>query len=201
MLRLSLQDPILRVKIWNLGSIEDTFQAAIDPPSRKNILRAIERLKDAGALTKLEQLTALGQRIARLPLDVTFAKMAILGAIFQCVDPVLAMTSILTSKSIFLPSSGADSRTAFARSDSDLLTSLEAYAGWKKAKTASRGGDFCRKNHLSEQNLMQVEDQKVQLLVYLADGGLVSLDTEEKATLSKARVSNMRRKDIYQIPQ
>lgn len=84
MLRLSLQDPMLRIKVWNLGSIEETLNAAIDPPSRKNVLRAIEKLKDAGALTKTEGLTPLGQQIARLPLEVSLAKLAIFGVIFRC---------------------------------------------------------------------------------------------------------------------
>ena len=84
MLRLGLQDSMLRVKVWNLGSIEETLSQAIDPPNRKNILRAIEKLKDAGALTKTENLTALGKQIARLPLEVSLAKLAIFGVVFGC---------------------------------------------------------------------------------------------------------------------
>ncbi len=87
-LRLSLQDPMLRIKVWDLGSIEETLNAAIDPPSRKNVLRAIEKLKDAGALTKSEALTPLGQQIARLPLEVSLAKLAIFGVIFRCLVSV-----------------------------------------------------------------------------------------------------------------
>ncbi|RMZ92589.1 hypothetical protein DV736_g143, partial [Chaetothyriales sp. CBS 134916] len=204
MMRLSLQDPILRVKIWKMCSIEETFQAAIDPPSRKNVLRAVERLKDAGALTKTEQLTALGQRIARLPLDVSLAKLAILGAICRCLEPVLTIIAMLTSKDIYLRSSGVDHRTAFARSDSDLLSSLAAYEGWRKARAASQSGEFCRRFRLSEQNLGQVEEQKFQLLVYLVEGEIVSLDAEERIELNKARLINnggkMRRKELYQMP-
>ncbi|RMZ86238.1 hypothetical protein DV737_g46, partial [Chaetothyriales sp. CBS 132003] len=204
MMRLSLQDPILRVKIWKMGSIEETFQAAVDPPSRKNVLRAIERLKDAGALTKTEQLTALGQRIARLPLDVSLAKLAILGAIFQCLEPVLTIIALLTSNDMYLRSSGVDHRTAFARSDSDVLSSLAAYEGWRKARAANKSGEFCRRFHLSEQILGQVEEQKVQLLVYLVEGEIVSLDAEERVELNKARLNknggNMRRKEFYQMP-
>lgn len=84
MLRLGLQDPMLRIKVWDLGSIDETLSQAIDPPTRKNVLRAIEKLKDAGALTKNENLTALGKQIARLPLEVSLAKLAIFGAIFGC---------------------------------------------------------------------------------------------------------------------
>jgi ATP-dependent RNA helicase DHX29 len=37
--------------------------------------------------------------------------------------------------------------------------------------------------------------------VYLVDGGLLTLSSEEKATLNRHRVSHMRRKDFYQIPE
>ncbi|KIW97056.1 uncharacterized protein Z519_02448 [Cladophialophora bantiana CBS 173.52] len=191
MLRLSLQDPILRIKVWNLGSIEETLNAAIEPPSRKNVLRAIDKLKDAGALAKNEALTPLGQQIARLPLEVLLAKLAIFGVIFRCLDPILAIISLLGSKSPFLPipTSGSqiDARHAFSRGNSDLLSSLNAYESWKKAKAARMAQEFCRKNHISDQTMGQVEAQKIQLLVYLVDAGLVTLEPEERAALNRAR--------------
>ncbi|KAK5407781.1 hypothetical protein LTR06_007524 [Exophiala xenobiotica] len=194
-LRLSLQDPMLRIKVWDLGSIEETLNAAIDPPSRKNVLRAIEKLKDAGALTKSEALTPLGQQIARLPLEVSLAKLAIFGVIFRCLDPILSIISLLTSKSPFLTSSfstsGAqpDARQIFSRADSDLLSSFNAYEAWRRAKAARSAQEFCRKNHISDQTMSAVEEQKIQLLVYLVDAGLVILEGAEKATLSRARSS------------
>ena len=124
------------------------------PPSRKNILRAIEKLKDAGALTKNEALTPLGQQIARLPLEVSLAKLAIFGVIFKCLDPVLAIISLLTSKSPFvsgMQGSQDDARHVFKRGDSDLLSSLNAYESWKKAKAARTASEFCRKYHISDQ--------------------------------------------------
>ncbi|KIV85532.1 hypothetical protein PV11_01217 [Exophiala sideris] len=194
MLRLSLQDPMLRIKVWDLGSIEETLNAAIDPPSRKNVLRAIEKLKDAGALTKTEALTPLGQQIARLPLEVSLAKLAIFGVIFRCLDPILAIVSLLTSKSPFLSSTGGqpDARHIFSRGDSDLLSSLNAYEAWRKAKSARSAHEFCRKNHISDQTMTQVEENKIQLLVYLVDAGLVTLEAEEKAALNRARSSGGR---------
>ncbi|OCT55019.1 putative helicase [Cladophialophora carrionii] len=207
MLRLSLQDPMLRIKVWDLGSIEETLNAAIDPPFRKNILRAIEKLKDAGALTKNEALTHLGQQIARLPLEVSLAKLAIFGVVFKCLDPVLTMISLLTSKSPFLPTSASsgggqqpNARLSFSRGDSDLLSSLNAYESWKKARLARTAQDFCRKNHISDQTMGQVEEQKIQLLVYLVDARLVVLDPEEKGHLNRARSYHGHGLSSYSIP-
>lgn len=83
MLQLSLQEPILRIKIWNLGSAEEVLSAALDPPSVKNIRRAISKLQDVGALDYSENLTMLGENLARLPLDVALGKMAIFGTFLQ----------------------------------------------------------------------------------------------------------------------
>ena len=205
MLRLSLQDPMLRIKVWDLGSIEETLSAAIDPPSRKNILRAIEKLKDAGALSKSEALTPLGQQVARLPLEVSLAKLAIFGVIFKCLDSVLTVIALVTSKSPFLPipasqGSPIDARHIFKRGDSDLLSSLNVYESWKKAKANRTAGDFCRKNHINDQTMSQVEEQKIQLLVYLADAGLVVLDSEERVALNRARSYHGHKFEMYSIP-
>lgn len=44
MMRLSLQDLALRVKICKLGAIEQVLSQALDAPSSKNIKRAIDSL-------------------------------------------------------------------------------------------------------------------------------------------------------------
>ncbi|EGE03652.1 ATP dependent RNA helicase [Trichophyton equinum CBS 127.97] len=102
MLRLSLQDLILRVKICNLGDIEGTLSEAMDPPSSKNIRRAIESLKTVKALTGTETLTPLGKQLAKLPLDVFLGKLILYGAFFKCVDAAVSIAAILSSKSPFL---------------------------------------------------------------------------------------------------
>lgn len=123
MLRLSLQDLALRVKICNLGNIEQTLAEALDPPSARNIRRAIDSLIDVKALTGLEDLTPLGSQLAKLPLDVFLGKLILLGSIFQCLDGALTIAAILTSKSPFSAPFGSRSqaelaRLAFKRSES-----------------------------------------------------------------------------------
>ena len=101
MLRLSLQDLVLRVKICNLGEIEETLSEALDPPSPKNVRRAIDSLVDVKALAADESLTPLGRQLAKLPLDVFLGKLILLGSIFQCLDGALTIAAILSSKSPF----------------------------------------------------------------------------------------------------
>ena len=114
-LRLSLQDLVLRVKICRLGNIEQTLSEALDPPSSKNIRRAIDSLVDVKALTAAEALTPLGRQLARLPLDVFLGKLVLLGSIFHCLDGALTIAAILSSKSPFLTPIGARSQADLAR--------------------------------------------------------------------------------------
>jgi len=114
------------------------------------------------------------------------------------------MVSILTSKSPFISSttagSQADSRTLFSRSDSDLISALTAYQAWKAAKTAGSAQAFCRKNRLSDQNFGLIEEQKIQLLVYLVDAGLAALEREESTVLNRARTRTSTGQHFYQMP-
>lgn len=105
----------------------------------------------------------------------------------------------MTSKSPFTNEMAA--KTYFSRSDSDLISTFGAYEGWKKARVKGSAFEFCRKNWLSDYVLMQIEEQKVQLLVYLADGGQIDLSREEKTELSRARTTHHFRRDFYEIPQ
>ncbi|KAI9878287.1 MAG: hypothetical protein M1830_001344 [Pleopsidium flavum] len=126
MLRLSLQDLVLRVKICKLGGIEQTLLDALDPPLSKNIRRAIDALVDVKALTAAEELTPLGRQLARLPLDVFLGKLVLLGSIFNCLDVTLTIAAILSSKSPFSAPMGARSqadlvRLAFKKGSVSLL--------------------------------------------------------------------------------
>ncbi|KAI0842345.1 P-loop containing nucleoside triphosphate hydrolase protein [Hypoxylon sp. FL0890] len=206
MLRLSLQDLAIRVKICKIGGIEETLGEALDPPSAKNIRRAIDALIDVRALTNTEELTPLGYQLARLPLDVFLGKLILQGTIFRCLDMAITVAAILSSKSPFTAAFGqrnqADkARKAFRRGDSDLLTVYNAYLGWKKVcQTSNNDFQYCKKNFLSPQTLSNIEDLKGQLLVALADSGLLQLTDEERRTLNRLRYSN-RRRQFYELPQ
>ena len=114
-LRLSLQDLVLRVKIYKLGDIEQTLSEALDPPLPKNIRRAIDALIDVKALTTIEDLTPLGRQLAKLPLDVFLGKLVLLGSIFKCLDGAITIAAIISSKSPFSAPMGARSQADQAR--------------------------------------------------------------------------------------
>ncbi|KAK2625301.1 hypothetical protein QTJ16_005670 [Diplocarpon rosae] len=191
LLRLSLQDLAIRVKICKLGGIEETLCQALDPPSTKNIRRAVDALIDVRALTPGEDLTPLGTQLARLPLDVFLGKLVLLGSIFKCLDASITIAAILSSKSPFSAPFGARAqadtvRLAFRRGDSDLLTIYNAYLAWRRVcVTGNNEYQFCRKNFLSQQTLLNIEDLKSQLVVCLVDSGFLPLTGEERSALNR----------------
>ncbi|KAK3332722.1 P-loop containing nucleoside triphosphate hydrolase protein [Cercophora scortea] len=212
MLRLSLQDLAIRVKICKIGGIEQTLGEALDPPSAKNIRRAIDALVDVRALTpSSEELTPLGIQLARLPLDVFLGKLILMGAVFKCLDMAITVAATLSSKTPFIAPFGqrnqADTvRKAFKRGDSDLLTVYNAYSAWKRVCQSATGGgaefQFCRKNFLSPQTLMSIEDLKGQLLMSLVDSGFLQLTGEERQTLNRVRSSGKRRQQaFFEVPK
>ena len=212
MLRLSLQDLAIRVKICKIGAIEETLSQALDPPSAKNIRRAVDALIDVRALTSAEELTPLGFQLARLPLDVFLGKLILLGTVFRCLDMAVTVAAILSSKSPFSAPFGqraqADlARMTFRRADSDLLTIYNAYIAWRRVCLATGGKEFqfCRKNYLNQQTLSNIEDLKGQLLVSLADSGFLSLTSDERKTLARLRYSSgyrgRRQQQFFDIPQ
>ncbi|KAF4548931.1 Helicase conserved C-terminal domain-containing protein 2 [Elsinoe fawcettii] len=199
MLRLSLQDLVMRVKICKLGDIETALSQALDPPSIKNIRRAIDALVEVGALTVSEELTPLGQQIAKLPLDAQLGKLILLGAIYACADFALTTAAIASSKSPFLNPMNARRqadtvRLGFKRGDSDLLTTFNAYKSWRRvcANPGASEFEFCKKNFLSPTALANIEELRGQLLSSLLDAGFVFLTSEERGNLARMRHSKGR---------
>ncbi|EGC41863.1 DEAH box polypeptide 36 [Histoplasma capsulatum var. duboisii H88] len=208
-LRLSLQDLILRVKICNLGEVEQTLSEAIDPPSPKNIRRAIEAHKEVKAFSNTENLTPLGRLLAKLPLDVFLGKLIIYGAFFKCLDSAVSIAAIVSSKSPFVNTVGSNTQRELAKlafkretGSSDLLTVYNAYLSWKRHRSTPGMSEsaFCRKNYLSSQTLQNIEDVKMQLLTSIVDSGLLNLDPAEKDSLIRARFTG-RQRQFFTVPK
>jgi ATP-dependent RNA helicase DHX29 len=74
------------------------------------------------------------------------------------------------------------------------LTVYNAYCAWKRTRSTPGANEyaFCRKNFLSSQTLLNIEDVKLQLVVSIADAGLITLDVNQKASLNRARSTRQR---------
>ncbi len=70
--RLNLESVVLRMCKWGISPLEFNF---FHRPNRSLILKAIQNLKNFGALTAENKVTADGRRMAELPLSVRSARL------------------------------------------------------------------------------------------------------------------------------
>ncbi|RXK37048.1 hypothetical protein M231_05636 [Tremella mesenterica] len=198
MLRLSLQDLALRIKILKvrLGpSIEEVLNKALDPPTSVNIQKAIAALVEVKALTNNEEITPLGRLLSKLPMDVHLGKFLLVATTMKCLDEGLTLAATLCSKSPFVTPFGYESQAraakkGFAKDNSDFLTLINVFNAWRRASdNTNYVRTFCKKNYISHQNLQQIEELRQQLLGYLVDSGFVSVSQEKKIEMFSARFS------------
>ncbi|KAI7980778.1 DExH-box ATP-dependent RNA helicase DExH3 [Camellia lanceoleosa] len=140
LLRTPLQSLCLQIKSLQLGSISDFLSRALQPPEPVSVQNAIEYLMIIGTLDENENLTVLGRNLSMLPVEPKLGKMLLLGAIFNCLDPLMIVVAGLSVRDPFLmPFDKKDlaesAKAQFsARDYSDHLALVRAYDGWKDAE-------------------------------------------------------------------
>ncbi|XP_068333429.1 DExH-box ATP-dependent RNA helicase DExH5, mitochondrial-like isoform X2 [Pyrus communis] len=181
-LRTPLQSLCLQIKSLNLGSISEFLSRALQSPELLSVQNAIEYLKITGALDEKENLTVLGRYLTMLPVEPKLGKMLLLGAIFNCLDPVLTIVSGLSVRDPFLtPFDKKDlaeaAKSQFSRDNSDHLALVRAYEGWKVAERDFAGYDYCWKNFLSAQSMKAIDSLRKEFFSLLRDTDLVDANT------------------------
>ena len=129
--RSSLETMCLRIKMLGLGSIAAALAQAPEPPVAHAVDHVLKVLSGLGFTRQLvtitttsepepqneggcelisertsecevESLTALGMAVASLPVDPRIGKLALLGAVFRCLEPTLILAASLATRSPFL---------------------------------------------------------------------------------------------------
>ncbi|MFN3618334.1 MAG: ATP-dependent RNA helicase HrpA [Aquabacterium sp.] len=97
-LRSSLAGVILRMKSLNLGHVEDF--PFIEPPLRKAIADGYQLLNELGAVDDANEITPLGQTLARLPLDPRVGRMILEAKDRQALAEVLVIAASLSVQDV-----------------------------------------------------------------------------------------------------
>ncbi|PSR87768.1 DExH-box ATP-dependent RNA helicase [Actinidia chinensis var. chinensis] len=181
-LRTPLQSLCLQIKSLKLGSISEFLSRALQSPELLAVQNAIEYLKIIGALDENENLTVLGRYLTMLPMEPKLGKMLILGAIFNCLDPILTVVAGLSVRDPFLtPFDKKDlaeaAKAQFSRDYSDHLALVQAYEGWNNAEKDLAGYEYCWKNFLSAQSMKAIDALRREFYSLLKDTGLVDSTT------------------------
>jgi HrpA-like RNA helicase len=136
-LRSDLQSVCLRAKLSDPATpINEFLQQAIESPEATDIDMAIDSLKQLQALDNKEGLTNLGSLVSHMPiLPPHFAKLVVLGALFQCLDPLLIVATLGEETNFFYRGSDDKQRqrtwadqAAFAgQTSSDHFSTINAF--------------------------------------------------------------------------
>ncbi|KAL7424264.1 putative ATP-dependent RNA helicase ucp12 [Cryptotrichosporon argae] len=197
MLRTPLESLFLQVKAMDEDTDVKAFLTkALDPPKLDAIDAAWRTLLDLGAVESEDhasRLTALGRHMSMIPVDLRLSKMLVLGTIFKCLDPVLTIAALLSSKPLFTsPLDRRDeakrAREAFATARSDLLTDVKAYnsvvALRDKGAGQSAVRQHCEANFISPSTVRDVTSLRADFLAALSAIGFVGQARDDLAAAS-----------------
>jgi len=97
-LRSSLAGVILRMKSLHLGQVEDF--PFLEMPSGRAIADGYQLLNELGAVDDANELTPMGQELAKLPLDPRVGRMILEARSREALDEVLVIASALSVQDV-----------------------------------------------------------------------------------------------------
>ena len=191
--RSPLEPLCLRVKALGLGSIKPAIaglpaapeSSAIDHAMR--VLAGLQLIVPAVGATATagdpatwidEVLSPLGAVLSSLPTSPRAGKVAVLGTVFGCLEPMLVIAAALDAQSVF--SAPLKHRDAANRAKreldpmSDHIAVLKAHRNWSRIR--SRGGEerrYLSENFLSRHGMLGLDKTIKQLRNSLQAAGLL----------------------------
>ncbi len=217
-LRTNLASVILQMANLQLGSVDD-FEF-IEPPYSRLVTDGHKLLDELGAITTKSdkaaistinknkrkqglnhlQLSATGQKMARMPIDPRLARMLVAGSDFDCIREMLIIVAALAVQDPRERPANkrqqADQKHAeFRQDDSDFLFYLSL---WKALFESDENGDklsgnqrkqFTKKNYLSFPRVREWHQTHRQLVQMVTDLNLIDNNDDVENNKSKANSS------------
>ena len=184
--RTNLASVILSMLALKLGNIEDF--PFVDPPDGRFVKDGFRLLFELGAVNDKQQLSALGRKLAKLPIDPRLARMVLAGAERGSLREVLIVVSALAIQDP--RDRPADKRQAADQAhqrwhdpDSDFVALLNLWHGIENAREALSGNQlrrWCREHYINYLRMREWHDTFRQLRQLLRD-----MDIEVPAPLPR----------------
>ncbi len=168
-LRTNLASVILQMKWLRLGRIEQF--PFIDPPDYRQIRDGLATLHELGAIDDKENLTEIGKRVARLPVDPRVARMIVAGQDEHCVDPIVVIAAALSVSDVRerpadMPDAADQAHAKFRDDQSDFISILKLWRAIKHEQVELSNNQFrkwCRTNFISYMRFREWSDIHHQL--------------------------------------
>jgi ATP-dependent helicase HrpA len=177
-LRSSLAAVILRMKSLHLTDVE-TFPF-IEPPQGRAIADGYTLLQEVGAVDDLNDLTPLGHKLAKLPLDPRVGRMILAALDNACLTEMLIIASALSvqdprDRPMEHQQAADEAHKKFADEKSEFLTYIKIWRWFEQAiehkRTNRQLMETCRTNFLSQVRLREWRDVHSQLLTIVKEQG------------------------------
>ncbi|XP_046753606.1 ATP-dependent RNA helicase DHX30-like [Diprion similis] len=173
-MRAALQRIVLECKTYTLEKAAEFFSQLPEPPRTSSVQNAINELIEIGALNKNEDLTALGKRIALFPAEPRLSKAMVYAAIFECLNPILTLTALLSVDiEIFTDSLYDKSPVRKVKIDfdpvSDHLAIAWLFEQWNMHADQDEDAayQFCQQSQLVSARMFFLKDLKILFSQYL----------------------------------
>ena len=181
--RSNLAEVILRMMAFRLGDIE-TFPF-VNPPTPTAIASGFVLLQELGALDERREMTALGQQLARLPIDPTLGRMLLQSQHEHATRELLIIAAGLSiqdprERPLDQREAADAAHKRFSNPQSDFLALLNIWDAvhdqWESIRTQGARRKFCRQHFLSYTRMREWQDLHAQLHGALENVATVKLN-------------------------
>lgn len=167
-LRTNLASVILQMASLGLGDIARF--PFVEPPDRRNVTAGVQLLEELGAL-KQGNLSRVGTRLARLPIDPRLARMILEAERLGCVREVIVIAAALSlqdprERPAELQAQADQQHARFKAEGSDFLTWLNLWRYIKEQQKELSSSAFrrmCKREYLNYLRVREWQDFESQL--------------------------------------
>ncbi|MBF0236950.1 MAG: DUF3418 domain-containing protein [SAR324 cluster bacterium] len=184
-MRSNLAGVVLRMLSLKLGPVESF--PFVDPPSTRLIRQGFQDLQDLGAVDEQNQLTRLGQEMARLPIDPRTARMLLEAEKQQALHEILVIAGGISIQDPreYPEEQKEKSRqihASFSNKDSDFITLLNLWNAyheeWENLASERKMRKFCKERFLSFPRMREWRDLYQQLRSILEEVRQIQLNEQ-----------------------
>ena len=176
--RTNLASVILQTEAFGLGDVAEF--PFLDPPKPGMIREGYKTLFEIGAIDDQNQLTDIGKKLSKLPVDPRIGRMILAAADEHCLPEVLIIASGLEvqdprDRPVDQQQEADKAHLQFKHEHSDFLTLLNLWDFAHDLKKKLSNNQFrkaCRQNFLSHQRLREWSDVYRQLTQLAEEAGM-----------------------------
>ncbi|MCV7282075.1 ATP-dependent RNA helicase HrpA [Mycolicibacterium flavescens] len=177
-LRTNLAAVILQMAALGLGDIESF--PFLDPPERRSIRDGVQLLQELGAFDAHAAITAVGRRLAQLPVDPRLGRMILQADTEGCVREILVLAAALSipdprERPTDREEAARQQHARFADEHSDFISYLNLWRYLREQRAELSGNAFrrmCRDEFLHYLRIREWQDLTGQLRSIAKDLGI-----------------------------